>query len=68
MEEAISDFEDSYNEIKEYYRDRKLDFCEAEFKYYYDISSFLQEFNKVFSLSGLERITGVNQTQLGHNP
>ena len=66
VEEAISDFEDSYNEIKEYYSAQKLDFTEAEFEYYYDISSFLQEFNKAFSLSGLERITGVNQTQLGH--
>lgn len=66
VEEAIRDFEDSYNEIKEYYSAQKIDFCEAEFEYYYDISSFLQEFNKAFSLSGLERITGVNQTQLGH--
>ena len=66
VEEAISDFEDSYKEIKEYYKGQQLDFCEAEFEYYYDISSFLQEFDKAFSLSGLERITGVNQTQLGH--
>ena len=66
VEEAIGDFEDSYREIKEYYQENELEFCDAEFEYYYDISSFLQEFNKAFSLSGLERITGVNQTQLGH--
>lgn len=66
VEEAIEDFEDSYKEIKEYYCEQKLEFSEVEFEFYYDISSFLQEFNKAFSLSGLERITGVNQTQLGH--
>ena len=66
VEEAIHDFEDSYEEIKEYYQKENLVFTEAEFDYYYDISSFLQEFNKAFSLAGLERITGVSQTQLGH--
>ena len=66
VEEAVADFEDSYNEIKDYHREHQLEFCEARFEYYYDISSFLQEFSVAFSLSGLERITGVNQTQLGH--
>ena len=66
VEEAIHDFEDSYEEIKDYYLKENLVFTEAEFEYYYDISSFLQEFNKAFSLAGLERITGVSQTQLGH--
>lgn len=66
VEEAISDFEESYQEIKDYYKQENLVFKDAEFVYYYDISSFLQEFNKAFSLAGLERITGVSQTQLGH--
>ena len=32
----------------------------------YDVPSFLQDFAYAFSLAGLERITGINQKQLGH--
>ena len=37
-----------------------------ELVFCYDIPSFLQDFAFAFSLAGLERITGVNQKQLGH--
>lgn len=39
---------------------------EYEIVYKYDIPSFLQYYSKVLSLSGLERLTGVNQGQLSH--
>ena len=56
----------SYEEIKEYYHEHGLPFEEMEWDYYYDLASFLDDYCKAFSLAGLERITGVSQTQLGH--
>ena len=41
-------------------------FVEAEISFKYDVPSFLQEYAAAFTLAGLERITGVNQKQLGH--
>jgi hypothetical protein len=38
----------------------------VEFALHYDVASFLSYYSKVLTLSGLERITGVNQRQLGH--
>lgn len=64
--QTIEDFKDSYNEIKEYSAAQREPFEEVEFEFYYDTASFLEEYVKAFSLAGLERITGVNQTQLGH--
>lgn len=64
--QTIEDFKDSYEEIKEFSAAHGEPFEEAEFEFYYDTASFLEEYVKAFSLAGLERITGVNQTQLGH--
>lgn len=66
VEQTIEDFKDSYEEIKEYSAVHGEPFEEVEFDFYYDTASFLEEYAKAFSLAGLERITGVNQTQLGH--
>ena len=66
VEETIEDFNDAYEEIKEYSARNNEPFEEVEFEFYYDTASFLEEYSKAFSLAGLERITGVNQTQLGH--
>jgi len=52
--------------MKEHYNKTGKDFEEISFEFYYDTASFLQEFSAAFSLAGLERITGVNQTMLGH--
>ena len=64
--EAKEDFLCGYEEMKEYYKDSGKDFIEVEFVFRYDIPSFLQEFAYAFTLAGLERITGINQKQLGH--
>lgn len=66
VEEAIDDFNKSYVGIREYYESNGKAFEEIEYEFYYDTASFLQEYCKAFSLAGLERITGVSQTQLGH--
>ena len=66
VKEAMEDFYDGYQEMKEYVVSTGETFVEAEFVFKYDIPSFLQEYAYAFTLAGLERITGVNQKQLGH--
>ena len=66
VEETIADFNKSYEGMREYYKQHGKPFEEILYEFYYDTASFLQEYSKAFSLAGLERITGVNQTQLGH--
>ena len=64
--EAKEDFRYGYEEMRECVQDMGEPFQEAEFVFRYDIPSFLQEFAYAFTLAGLERITGINQKQLGH--
>ena len=66
VKETMADFEDAYEEIKEYHHEHGMPFEEMEWEFYYDLASFLDDYCKAFSLAGLERITGVSQTQLGH--
>ena len=66
VEETIEDFNAEYREMREFYESIGKNFEEVECEFYYDTASFLQYFGKTFSLAGLEVITGVNQTQLGH--
>ena len=66
VEEAIDDFNKSYAGMREYYAEKGKPFEEIQYDFYYDTASFLDEYCEAFSLAGLERITGVNQTQLGH--
>jgi predicted RNase H-like HicB family nuclease len=37
-----------------------------QIEYTYDMQSFLNYYAKILSKSGLERVTGINQKQLGH--
>lgn len=66
VEEALKVFQDGYEDMKQYYAETGKKFEEVEFEYQYDVASFLQYYAKTISLAGLERITGVNQKQLGH--
>ncbi len=66
VQEAIADFKDSYEAMKDLFAENSEHFTEAEFEFYFDTASFLEEYCRAFSLAGLERITGVSQTQLGH--
>ena len=66
VEETIADFQSAYDEMREHYKEEGKEFEEVELEFFYDTASFLQAFVKAFSLAGLEHITGVNQTQLGH--
>jgi hypothetical protein len=66
VKEAVEDFFASYEEMKEFHKEQKKYFVEAEFEIKYDIASFLNYYSNKLSLAGLEKITGVNQRQLSH--
>ena len=66
VEETIADFRKAYDGMRNYFLEQGKPFEEIEYEFFYDTASFLDEFSKAFSLAGLERITGVSQTQLGH--
>lgn len=67
VKEAIDDFYNSRDEIKELYLEKGRDFpSDLEFNFKYDMASFLSYYSNVLSLAGLQRITGVNQSQLSH--
>jgi hypothetical protein len=66
VEETIADFNASYVEMRALYAKNGWYFEEVEYEFFYDTASFLEAYGKTFSLAGLEVITGVNQTQLGH--
>lgn len=66
VQETIADFLNSAEEMKEYYKEQEKEFPEMEWKFKYDVASFLQYYAFAFTLAGLERITGVNQGQLSH--
>lgn len=64
VKDAIEDFLISCDDIKQLYKDDGKDFPDLEFQYKYDLPSFLEYYSKMISFAGLERITGVNQSQL----
>lgn len=66
VKEAMSDFMSGYREMKDFIAGTGQKFEETDFVFKYDVPSFLQEYAFAFSLAGLERITGINQKQLGH--
>ncbi len=66
VDETIADFRACYEEMRQYFQETGEPFEEVNFEFFYDTASFLDEYCKAFSLAGLERITGVSQTQLGH--
>ncbi len=66
VEEAKEDFYNSYEEMKQYYKEEGKEFQEAEFEFKYDVASFLAYYSTKLSLAGLQRITGINQGQLSH--
>ncbi len=66
VSETIADFRNSYTEIRGIYAGEGKECPDLDFEFKYDIPAFLQYYAYAFTLAGLERITGVNQRQLGH--
>lgn len=66
LEEAKADFAQGYEDMKLHFAEEGKVFEEVEFSYCYDMASFLQHYAYAFTLTGLSRITGINQGQLSH--
>ena len=65
VKEAMDDFHLAYQEMKEFYIKQGKKFKEISvFEFKYDLPSFLQHYSTIFTFAALERMTGVNQTQL----
>lgn len=62
-EEAKKDFWEAYEDIKDVLNG---DVPEIEVTFKYDVASFLRDFKDVLSMSGLQKVTGINQKQLQH--
>lgn len=48
------------------YSESAEEFVDLQVTFKYDVASFLSYYGKILSLAGLERLTGINQRQLGH--
>ena len=66
VKEAIEDFYAANDDMREYYSEIGKEFPNIEYEFRYDMASFLQGYAYALTLAGLERISGVNQKQLGH--
>ncbi|MDR1883163.1 MAG: DNA-binding protein [Prevotella sp.] len=66
VDDAKADFYNSYEEMKQLYKDENKQFEEVEFVFEYDVVSFLESYSKIFSKPALEKITGINQKQFFH--
>ncbi|SDE69669.1 type II toxin-antitoxin system HicB family antitoxin [Riemerella columbipharyngis] len=67
VEEALEDFKNTYEEIREVYAEQGKEFKElTELEYVYDLTAFLQYYNQFISLVGLSKLTGINKSQLSH--
>lgn len=64
VEEAKYDFLGTFEAFRQDHFQRTGEKVEAEFKFVYDASAFLQHYKGVLTLSGLSRITGINKVQL----
>ena len=64
VEEAISDWNDSYTAMKKRYEELGKEFIEAEFTFVYDVPSFLAYFGNLITFKGLSKLTGISAAQL----
>ena len=67
VEETIEDFLGTFEAMKQDYIAAGNKFEDVDIEFCYDTASFLSEYAGIFSLSGLEKITGVSQAQLGQD-
>ncbi len=64
VEEAIADWNNTYEEMKNSYADDNMPFVEAEFSFVYDVASFLAYYGGLLSFKGLAKLTGISAAQL----
>ena len=68
VEEAKQNVIDGLNLYIKYNKDNLPEILRGEFciEYHFDVPSFLKHYSTVFTKSALQRMTGINQTQLTH--
>ena len=64
--ETEEDFFAGVEDMRRVYAKIGKPFPDLDFRFKYDVSSFLGYYAYAFSLAGLQRITGINQRQLSH--
>jgi predicted RNase H-like HicB family nuclease len=62
--EAITDFKNVYEAMKEAAKEEGTPFEEVEFAFSYDLPSFLVYYADLISYMGLSRLTGISSAQL----
>ena len=66
VKETEEDFLAGVEDMRRVYSKEGLVFPDVEFRFTFDVASFLEYYAYAFSLAGLQRITGINQRQLSH--
>lgn len=62
--EAIADFKAEYEDMKLFFKEEGKTFEEVNFKFSYDLPSFLVYYADLISYRGLAKITGISPAQL----
>lgn len=66
VQEAIDDWNGTYEAMKARHAEDGIDFVEAEFSFVYDVPSFLAYYGSMLTFRGLAKVTGVSAAQLSH--
>ncbi|MCM1067865.1 MAG: helix-turn-helix transcriptional regulator [Muribaculaceae bacterium] len=62
--DAISDWNGTYEAMKQGYAEDGREFIEAEFSFAYDVPSFLAYYGGLITFKGLAKLTGISAAQL----
>lgn len=62
--DAITDFKNTYEDMKSFFKEEGKPFEEVNFAFSYDIPSFLVYYADIISYKGLAKLTGVSAAQL----
>ena len=62
--EAIANWNDVYEAMKQSYAEDNMPFVEAQFSFVYDVASFLAYYGGLLSFKGLAKLTGISAVQL----
>lgn len=64
VDEAIADWNGTYEAMKQGYAEDGREFVEAEFTFAYDVPSFLAYYGGIITFKGLAKLTGISAAQL----
>ena len=64
VQEAIDEWNNVYKGMKQSYANKGIPFVEAQFRFVYDLPSFLAYYGSIITFKGLSKLTGVSAAQL----